>query len=114
MIIGAIFERVIAGETVVDPTTNQFIPANIVFKEGGNYDGVLNIISAVIGYMLDVAGALAIIYLIYSGILYITAAGNPDNAKKGQQGLINAVIGVIVIVLFRFILNSVVNFTNGL
>ena len=30
--------------------------------------------------MLFIAGAAAIIYLIYSGILYITAAGNPATA----------------------------------
>jgi len=112
--IEKIFQKALAAPAEINPNTNQFTPAEIQFKPGGSYNEVLAIVSKVIGYMLDVAGALAIIYLIYSGILYITAAGNPDNAKKGQQGLINAVIGIIVIALFQFILNSVINFTNGL
>jgi hypothetical protein len=46
-----------------------------------------------------IAGALAFIYLLYSGILYITANGNPDQAKKAQTGILNAIIGIIIIVL---------------
>jgi hypothetical protein len=45
--------------------------------------------------------------------LYVTAAGNPDQAKKGQQGLINAVIGIIVIVLAYVILTAIANTANG-
>lgn len=66
-------------------------------------------VGKVINVILSVAGALAIIYLIYSGILYITAAGNPDSAKKGQQGIINAVIGIVIIVAAYFIVGAVVN-----
>lgn len=60
-----------------------------------------------------VAGALAFIYLIYSGILYLTAAGNPDAAKKGQQGIINAIIGIVVIVAAWTILTIVANTATG-
>lgn len=66
-------------------------------------------VTKVINVILSVAGALAVIYLIYSGILYITAAGNPDSAKKGQQGIINAVIGIVIIVIAYFIVGAVVN-----
>ncbi|MFA5024773.1 MAG: pilin [Patescibacteria group bacterium] len=61
----------------------------------------------IIDQILYVAGALAIIYLIYSGILYITAAGNPDAAKKGLQGIMNAAIGIVIIVLAFFIARSI-------
>ena len=70
------------------------------------------VITKVISLILMVAGALAVIYLIYSGILYITAAGNPDAAKKGQQGIINAIIGIIIIVLAFVIASAVVNTTK--
>lgn len=76
---------------------------------GATFTGV---ITGAIGIMLMIAGAMAVIYLIYSGILYITAAGNPDAAKKGQQGIINAVIGIVIIVLAYVILNAVVNLAN--
>lgn len=70
-----------------------------------------NLLTNVVDIMLFVAGALSIIYLIYSGILYITSAGNPDSAKKGQQGVLNAVIGLVIIVLAFFIARAVVSFT---
>jgi len=67
------------------------------------------LVGEVISIILMLAGALAIIYLIYSGIIYITAAGNPDNAKKGQQGVINAIIGIVIIALAYFIAGAALN-----
>ncbi len=71
------------------------------------------ILSRGVNIITLIAGALAIIYMIYSGILYITAAGNPDSAKKGQQGVINAIIGVVIIVFAYFILHIVVNIAGN-
>ncbi len=71
------------------------------------------LVNNVINIILFVAGVLAVVYLIYSGILYITAAGNPDAAKKGQQGIINAVIGIVIIVLAFFIARAVANYTTS-
>jgi hypothetical protein len=65
-----------------------------------------NLVTLAITWIFWVAGIMAFIYLVYSGILYLTAAGNPDAAKKGQQGIINAIIGVIVIILAYVILRS--------
>ena len=62
------------------------------------------VLNNIIGIITIVAAGLAVIYLIYSGIIYITAAGNPDNAKKGQQGVINAIIGIVIIVAAYFII----------
>jgi hypothetical protein len=72
------------------------------------------LVTSIVNIMLFVAGALAIIYLIYSGILYITSAGNPDAAKKGQQGVLNAVIGIVIIVLAFFIARAVVSYAVNL
>lgn len=66
--------------------------------------------TTIIDWILSIAGLLAVIYLIYAGIVYITAGGNPDAAKKGQQGIINAVIGLVVIALAWVIARSVASF----
>jgi threonine/homoserine/homoserine lactone efflux protein len=68
--------------------------------------------NSVVDLLLLVAGIIAVIYLIYSGFLYITAAGNADNAKKGQQGIINAIIGIVIIALAWVIANTVAGFTK--
>lgn len=57
------------------------------------------LVDTIITYMLYIAGALAVIYLLYSGILYITAGGDETKATKARTGIVNAVIGVIIIVL---------------
>ena len=74
---------------------------------------VSNLVTLVITWIIYIAGVLAFFYLVYSGILYITAAGNSEQAKKAQIGLINAVIGIIIIVLSYVILRAVVGLALG-
>ena len=88
---------------------NLFSPVSA--RPGMSLVGTLN---HVINIFLWVAGALAVIYLIYSGVLYITAAGNPDSAKKGQQGVINAIIGIVIIIAVFLIVKAAANLAGGL
>jgi hypothetical protein len=67
------------------------------------------LVSRIATWLTYAAGVAAFIYLVYSGILYISAAGNPDQAKKGQQGIINAIIGIVIIVLAYTIISVVQN-----
>lgn len=92
-----LIEKVYAADTVIPP---------IVLNPGTG--GIAELVGNVVTIVLYVASVLAFFYLIYSGILYITAAGNPDAAKKGQQGIINAIIGIIIIALALVILNAVI------
>jgi len=71
------------------------------------------LVMRIINWISVIAAVLAIIYLIYSGIIYITAAGNPDAAKKGQQGVINAIIGIVIIVLAYVIATAVAGAAIG-
>ena len=103
---------------------NWLIPKAYAEATGGqwNWLGPVNSGNATVGglantvfhFVLLIAAVLAVIYLIYSGIIYITAAGNPDNAKKGQQGVINAIIGIIIIVAAFFIINLAMNIASGI
>ena len=65
-----------------------------------------------ITYISIIAGILAFFYLVWSGFQYVTSAGNADAAKKGQQGIINAIIGIVVIVMAYAIVTAVVSLTN--
>ncbi len=57
------------------------------------------LVDLVITYMLYIAGALAVIYLLYAGIAYITAGGDETKATKARTAIVNAIIGIIIIVL---------------
>ncbi|PIS08090.1 hypothetical protein COT78_00105 [Candidatus Berkelbacteria bacterium CG10_big_fil_rev_8_21_14_0_10_43_13] len=47
----------------------------------------------------SIAGVIAFFFLMYGGFMYLTAAGNPDQSKKGMQSITNAIIGLIIIAL---------------
>lgn len=68
------------------------------------------LIANIIVLMLSLAGIVAVLYVIIGGFWYITAAGNEEQAEKGKNTLLNAVIGIVVIVLSYVIINVVSNF----
>lgn len=59
-----------------------------------------------------IAGALATIYLIWNGIQYITSAGNPEKIKSARSGMINAVIGIVIIVAAYAIIRFAISIGN--
>lgn len=57
------------------------------------------IIDLIITILLYTAGILATIYLLWAGMSYITAGGDENKAVKARTGIINAIIGIIIILL---------------
>jgi hypothetical protein len=49
--------------------------------------------------LLRIAGFVAIGYIIYGGILYITSQGSPDQTGKAQNTILNALIGLVIAVV---------------
>lgn len=64
---------------------------------GDGAAGWWEVLDRVVDMAFILAGILAFIYLVYSGFMYLTAGGNPDATKKGQQGIVNAIIGLVII-----------------
>lgn len=61
-------------------------------------------------WVFIIAGIVAFFFLIYSGFIYLTAGGNPEAAKKGQQGILNSIIGIAIIALAYGIVTAVSGF----
>src|SRR5438876_7743675 len=72
-----------------------------------------SIFKTIINWALGIAFALAVIYLIYGGFLYITSAGNEESATKGKNAVIYALIGIIIIILSYVIVNVIENLVQG-
>ncbi len=90
----------------------------LLFPVGGlsgaqTLTGPSGLIYRVISLLLFIAGALAVFFVILGGYQYITAAGNEEQSEKGKTTLINAVIGVVVIIMSYVIINVVVNTVSG-
>lgn len=64
-------------------------------------------ISTVINWLLGIAFGIAVLFLIIGGFWYITSAGNEETAEKGKGTAINAIIGIVIIILSWVIVNVV-------
>jgi type III secretory pathway component EscU len=84
-------------------TTNFELPNNITNRNLNTTETLNNSINAIASRVLQivllVAGVVAVFYLIYSGFLYLTAGGDAAKAKTARAGIINAIIGIIIILI---------------
>lgn len=74
----------------------------------------VGLIVQLINLVFTLAGIIAFAYLIYAGILYITAAGKKEQIEKAQQALVSVVIGIIIIILSYFIIRLTILFITRL
>lgn len=54
------------------------------------------VILAVLDILLRLAGIVAVGFIIYGAIQYITSQGEPDGIKKAQNTIFNALIGLVI------------------
>ena len=69
-------------------------------------DQIDDIINNIVSPVLIVIGAAGVIYAIVLGVNYIKAE-TPDKRKEAQSRLINAIIGVIIIIAGIVICRSI-------
>ncbi|PIR43024.1 hypothetical protein COV24_04845 [candidate division WWE3 bacterium CG10_big_fil_rev_8_21_14_0_10_32_10] len=53
--------------------------------------------------------SLALLFVIISGIKWITSNGDPTKAQEARQTLTNSIIGLIIVVSFMTIVNVVLS-----
>lgn len=81
-----------------------------LFGNGLAQDKTLpELIIDVVALLLLFAGAIAVLFVIIGGYFYITAQGNEEQSEKGKKTLINAIIGVIVVIMSYAIINVISN-----
>ena len=68
---------------------------------------LMQLVGNIVNIILIVVGVLAVLYLIYGGILYLTAGGDAEKASKGRVAITNAIIGIVIILLALAIYNFV-------
>lgn len=78
----------------------------------GNSQTPTQFIGNIIRLLLGIAGAVAVLFIIYGGYLYITSAGNSEQAEKGRTTLTNALIGVVIIILSYVMVTVIVNLVS--
>lgn len=93
---------------------NHFIQtAHAVGIQGVNCEKdttLTELIVKVINWVLAVTLAIDVLFLIIGGFWYITSAGNEERATKGRNTVVNAIIGLVIIVLSFVIANVIAKF----
>ena len=73
-----------------------------------------SLVANLTGWILAIVGLVAFFYLIVSGFNYITAGGDAAKAGLARTGIINAIIGVIVVLLAYVIVRFAFGFSTEL
>ena len=75
---------------IPDPTSGTF---------GGEQGLPAKVINVFLPIVIGLAGMIAVIIIIISGIQFITSSGNPEAANAARGRLIYAIIGFAIVVL---------------
>jgi hypothetical protein len=73
------------------------------------------IIGTIINDVLIFLGVIFLILTIYGGFLWMTAGGNEETLKKAKKWLVNAVIGLIIVLaaysITSFVISKIISST---
>lgn len=74
-------------------------PSNFGLPDWSRGTGIAGLISSIILFILGIAGAVAVLFIVIGGFQYILSGANEDLAKRGRTTVVNAVVGLIIIIL---------------
>lgn len=100
----------------ITPTLAQNPDVGIEYAEnldlqGGGLD-VRVVLAKIVQVLLGFLGIIAVIYVMYAGWLWMTSEGSEDKVIKAKKTLVNAVIGVIIILSAFMIVTWIINSMN--
>lgn len=91
--IGAFVVAPVAGAITLSPVCNQGANCNVVNHESLSSGTT---VKTVIGQLLLLAAAIAVIIVIYGGIRYIISQGDASHVAAAKNTILYAVIGLLV------------------
>ena len=78
-----------------------------------NQTSITDILIVIINILLAIAGLVAVIFLIVGGFRYITAGGNEEASDSAKKTIVNAIIGIVIIILSFVIVRVISNALTG-
>lgn len=64
-------------------------------------------LGAILKWAVGVGGGIAFLLILYAGFMVMSAAGNPERLKAGQELLTSAISGLILLVFSVFLLRFI-------
>ena len=72
-------------------------------------EGIVAFVTDILNFLVGASAVVAVGLIIYAGITYMTAGGNPDNVKKASNILTAAIIGMCIVFLARMLVEFVLD-----
>ena len=74
--------------------------ANIITNQNlPRFCTATDLILFVIKYLAMMSGLVTVVFIIVGGFMYVTSAGNEEQAEKGRKILVNSLIGLVVVIM---------------
>ena len=70
-------------------------------------EGIVDFVIGLLNFLVGASGVVAVGLIIYAGITYMTAGGDPDNVKKASNILTATIIGLCIVFLARMLIKFV-------
>jgi len=67
-----------------------------------------NELQQVLQIVFGIIGALAFLMIVVSGLRYVLSAGNPDRTSRAKNGIIYALVGMVIALLAEALVTYVV------
>lgn len=105
--------HVLAAPTLKDAfKTEANKPLHTVAEKGAGYlPGITveSLAGKIITIIISLLGIIFVLFVIYGGYLYLTAAGNEEKTKKGRTIIVQSLLGLIIILSAYAISYFVIN-----
>lgn len=88
----AAFVSLATGGTAMAQLTGPTTPQNL-----GRFGNLSTTIDTLFGFVITIAGIFFVILFLVGGIQYLTAAGDADGTKKAKSLLVDAIVGLIIV-----------------
>jgi len=71
------------------------------------------LIGNITSWVLGIAGAITVLFIILAGLRYITSHGDTKQAEAAKTTLRNAIVGLVIVVISFFLVRLVVSILTG-
>ncbi len=82
---------------------NGAFNCDFMSETGSNCVDANTVVTSAISWAIGIAGAVALIFVVYGGITYATSAGEPTKLAKAKQAIIYALIGLTIVAIAEII-----------
>lgn len=86
----------------------KFDCGSVDTKKGGNQNPIIAFALIAVGWITGLVSLAVVGAIVYGGFLYLSAQDNSSQTQKGIEVIVNAVIGLLLLISFYAIINFVV------